>query len=147
MDIDAKNADILWQRGISLYYLNRFDDAVEQFARDVRLNPRDSEEAIWALVSQARKGGNFEDLQKDIIKIEGELRPYIKTAYDVFAGTKPVSECKFFLFPCLLLVLNLWRSVIRVSPRAPSCAVLVGHQARTSAKCGANISPDDEASL
>jgi lipoprotein NlpI len=55
MEIDPRYGDVLWQRGLSLYYLDRFDDAAAQFQRDVRLNPRDSEEAIWNLISLARK--------------------------------------------------------------------------------------------
>ena len=60
MEIDPRYGDVLWQRGLSLYYLDRFDDAAAQFQRDVRLNPRDSEEAIWNLISLARKREFFE---------------------------------------------------------------------------------------
>ena len=54
IEIDASYADYLWQRGLSLYYAERFEDAASQFLRDVRLNPRDTEEAIWNTISKAR---------------------------------------------------------------------------------------------
>ena len=39
----------LWQRGLSLYYADRFKDGAEQFATDVAVNPNDTEESIWNL--------------------------------------------------------------------------------------------------
>lgn len=40
----------LWQRGLSLYYADRFADGAEQFAADVAVNPNDTEEQIWHLL-------------------------------------------------------------------------------------------------
>ena len=34
----------LWQRGLSLYYENKFEEGSEQFRQDVGVNPNDSEE-------------------------------------------------------------------------------------------------------
>lgn len=45
----------LWQRGISYYYLDRFDEASKQFRIDVRVNPSDVEEIVWDIASQLRK--------------------------------------------------------------------------------------------
>ena len=39
--LDASKSPQLWQRGLSLFYLNRFADAATQFALDVSLNPID----------------------------------------------------------------------------------------------------------
>ena len=36
----------LWQRGLSLYYVERFGEGAEQFAIDVSVNPNDTEEQI-----------------------------------------------------------------------------------------------------
>ena len=44
----------LWQRGISLYYANRFSDASDQFQWDVQVNPNDVEEIVWDMAAQAR---------------------------------------------------------------------------------------------
>ena len=35
---------ILWQRGLSLYYADRFTDCAKQFRDDIALNPQDAEE-------------------------------------------------------------------------------------------------------
>jgi tetratricopeptide (TPR) repeat protein len=91
--LEPSSADYLWQRGLSLYYLDRFNDAADQFLRDVRLNPRDTEESIWRLISQARVDpGGFRAAQERMIPIEGETRPYMRAIYDVFAGRRPVAE-------------------------------------------------------
>ena len=93
IELDPSSADYLWQRGLSLYYVDRFDEAAEQFLRDVRLNPRDTEESIWRLISQARsEPGGFSSAQARMISIEGETRPYMRAIYDVFAGRRPVAE-------------------------------------------------------
>jgi tetratricopeptide (TPR) repeat protein len=42
----------LWQRGLALYYLGRFEDAATQFREDVAVNPNDTEEV----------GSNFQGL-------------------------------------------------------------------------------------
>ena len=40
----------LWQRGLSLYYVQRYAEGAKQFRDDVAVNPNDTEESIWALV-------------------------------------------------------------------------------------------------
>ena len=44
----------MWQRGLSLYYAERFVEGAEQFRKDVKVNPNDTEEAIWAFLCDAR---------------------------------------------------------------------------------------------
>ena len=44
----------MWQRGLSLYYAERFSEGSEQFRKDVKVNPNDTEEAIWAFLCDAR---------------------------------------------------------------------------------------------
>jgi hypothetical protein len=44
----------LWQRGISLYYADRFREASDQFRFDVTVNPNDVEEIVWDIASQLR---------------------------------------------------------------------------------------------
>lgn len=125
MELDPRYGDVLWQRvnqahpislarcglacfdmlppsdlfqGLSLYYLDKYDEAAAQFQRDVRLNPRDSEEAIWKLAALARKpGSDFQALQKEILPILPDSRPYMKAAYLVFAGQKPPEELERFV--------------------------------------------------
>ena len=47
-------APYLWQRGISYYYLDRFEDGHVQFRRDVAVNPNDVEEIVWDVACLAR---------------------------------------------------------------------------------------------
>jgi tetratricopeptide (TPR) repeat protein len=44
----------LWQRGLSYYYVDRFDAASRQFRVDVQVNPNDAEEIVWDIASQLR---------------------------------------------------------------------------------------------
>lgn len=49
---------MLWQRGISLYYVGRFEEGAMQFRNDIDINPNDTEEAIWTALCEARGGAN-----------------------------------------------------------------------------------------
>jgi hypothetical protein len=52
--LDGRRAPYMWQRGLSLYYLDDFDAGAAQFRRDVAVNPNDTEEAIWAFLCEVR---------------------------------------------------------------------------------------------
>lgn len=81
----------LWTRGISLYYLDRFEDGSKQFRGDVSFNPHDTEEAIWAFVCDAPTMG-FKQAQQHMLKVQGEDRPYMQTLYSLFQGDGSVNE-------------------------------------------------------
>jgi len=78
-------ANRLWQRGLSLYYADRFMEGAKQFRDDVALNPNDTEESIWAMLCEARILG-FEEARRQMITIAGERRPYMRAIYDLFRG-------------------------------------------------------------
>ena len=44
----------LWQRGLALYYADRFDDGVKQFETHQTVNSQDVENAVWHLLCAAR---------------------------------------------------------------------------------------------
>ncbi|KAK2403167.1 Tetratricopeptide repeat (TPR) superfamily protein [Trifolium repens] len=46
IELDPRQKAYLWQRGLSLYYLDRFEEGAEQFRIDVAQNPNDTEESI-----------------------------------------------------------------------------------------------------
>jgi tetratricopeptide (TPR) repeat protein len=48
----------LWQRGLSYYYTDQFDNASRQFRTDVQVNPADVEEIVWDIASQLRRSGD-----------------------------------------------------------------------------------------
>jgi tetratricopeptide (TPR) repeat protein len=45
----------MWQRGLSYYYADRFQEAAQQFQTDVKVNPLDVEEIVWDIASQWRR--------------------------------------------------------------------------------------------
>ncbi|KHN16091.1 hypothetical protein glysoja_012067 [Glycine soja] len=57
IQLDPRQKAYLWQRGLSLYYLNRFEEAAEQFRLDVAQNPNDTEESIWCFLCEAQLFG------------------------------------------------------------------------------------------
>ncbi|KAJ8604579.1 hypothetical protein CTAYLR_007639 [Chrysophaeum taylorii] len=78
--LEPKLATRLWQRGLSLYYANRFEDAAAQFASDVAENPNDTEESIWNYLALARARGP-RSARKQLIVISGERRPVMRLVY------------------------------------------------------------------
>jgi len=54
--LDPAAAPWMWQRGIALYLLGRFDECAAQFVAYRGINPADAESAVWhfACVAQAR---------------------------------------------------------------------------------------------
>ena len=61
----------LWQRGLSLYYADKFKEGAEQFKSDVAVNPNDAE-SIWYFLCLARLEG-FRAAKADLLKV-GEDR-------------------------------------------------------------------------
>lgn len=78
----------LWQRGLSLYYADRFVDGADQFKTDVAVNPNDTEEAIWHLLCLARiTPGGIEAARKDMLRVGRDRRPVMRAALELFEGT------------------------------------------------------------
>jgi len=98
---EAKNKmpdleNYLWQRGLSLYYMNEYDKCADQFKRDVIINKDDTEEAVWNLACKTQsnyeqgKGEKSLDLaRKNMLPIKSDRRPIMNTVYNVFKGTLP----------------------------------------------------------
>ncbi|KAH7521101.1 hypothetical protein JRO89_XSUnG0112300 [Xanthoceras sorbifolium] len=57
IELDPRQKAYLWQRGLSLYYLDRFEDGAEQFRIDVSQNPNDTEESLWCFLCEAQLYG------------------------------------------------------------------------------------------
>ncbi|KAF6161677.1 hypothetical protein GIB67_033170 [Kingdonia uniflora] len=57
IELDPRQKAYLWQRGLSLYYLDRFAEGAEQFRLDVAQNPNDTEESIWCFLCEAQLYG------------------------------------------------------------------------------------------
>lgn len=77
----------LWQRGISLYYAERYADGAAQFAADVALNPNDTEESIWHMLCKSRQQGvGFDAARTGKLKVGSDPRPIMRAADEMFAG-------------------------------------------------------------
>ena len=83
--LDESKRPYLWQRGLSLYYVQEFKKGSEQFRIDVAVNPNDTEESIWALMCEAMMSG-FDKAQSDLLVVGRDVRPVMRAAYEMFRG-------------------------------------------------------------
>ncbi len=75
----------LWQRGLSLYYADKFADGREQFETHQTVNTADVENAAWHFLCVARLEG-VEGARKHFIPIEGDSRIPMREVHQLFAG-------------------------------------------------------------
>ncbi|CAH2054978.1 unnamed protein product [Thlaspi arvense] len=81
--LDPRQKAYLWQRGLSLYYLDRFEAGAEQFRLDVAQNPNDTEESIWCFLCEARLHG-IDVARKQFLEVGRDSRPVMREAYNLF---------------------------------------------------------------
>ena len=74
----------LWQRGLSLYYADRFADGAEQFAADVAVNPNDTEEQIWHLLCLSQVKGSLDAARPFKLTVGTDRRPVMRAAQALF---------------------------------------------------------------
>ena len=75
----------LWQRGLALYYADKFKEGREQFETHQTVNTADVENAAWHFICVARLEG-VEGARKNFIPIEGDSRVPMKEVHQLFAG-------------------------------------------------------------
>lgn len=75
----------LWQRGLALYYADKFKEGREQFETHQTVNTDDVENAAWHFLCVARLEG-VEGARKHFIPIEGDSRVPMKEVHQLFAG-------------------------------------------------------------
>ncbi|KAJ1283686.1 hypothetical protein BS78_03G147100 [Paspalum vaginatum] len=83
IEMDPRQKQYLWQRGLSLYYLDRFEEGAEQFRIDVAANPNDTEESIWCFLCEAQLYG-IEEARKRFLEVGLDSRPVMREAYALF---------------------------------------------------------------
>lgn len=77
-----------WQRGISLYYADRYEDGVAQFESHQTVNGRDVENAVWHFLCAVRaKGGSVKKAREKIYPFAGDSRVPLKEVHALFKGT------------------------------------------------------------
>ncbi|CAL8468507.1 g8047 [Coccomyxa elongata] len=87
LSLDPAIRPYLWQRGLSLFYAEQYEEASRQFRDDVAVNPNDTEEAIWAFLAEAQLIGH-EKARQDILKVGEDPRPVMRAAYTAFQDGK-----------------------------------------------------------
>ena len=75
----------LWQRGLALYYADKFAEGRDQFETHQTVNTADVENAAWHFLCVARLEG-VEGARKHFIPIEGDTRVPMKEVHQLFAG-------------------------------------------------------------
>ncbi|XLT28834.1 hypothetical protein HN873_060126, partial [Arachis hypogaea] len=68
IELDPRQKAYLWQRGLSLYYLDRFEEGAEQFRLDVAQNSNDTEESICCFLCEAQLYG-VDEARKRYLKV------------------------------------------------------------------------------
>lgn len=87
LDADAGIRPFLWQRGLSLYYRDRFAEGAAQFRDDVAVNPNDTEESIWAFLCESALQGP-EAARRSMLQVRKSKR----VSHD--CSTRRVLSCK-----------------------------------------------------
>jgi tetratricopeptide (TPR) repeat protein len=75
----------LWQRGLSYYYAERFEEGAKQFEVDLTVNAQDVEETVWRYLCIARlKGVN--EAQNSLLVVKNDPRLVMRNVYELYAG-------------------------------------------------------------
>lgn len=75
----------LWQRGLALYYLDRFQDGADQFESHRTVNGQDVENAVWHFACVA-KASSFDDARKQLMPIQRDPRAPMMQIHQLYAG-------------------------------------------------------------
>jgi lipoprotein NlpI len=75
----------LWQRGLALYYAERYADGKDQFEVHQTANSHDVENAVWHFICVARLEG-VEKARELLIPISGDDRVPMAQIHALFAG-------------------------------------------------------------
>ena len=103
-----KLSPFLWQRGISLYYADAFQEASNQFQLDVKVNPLDVEEIVWDIASQNRLHQFQQDSNKELSSSssshylslppgKSDRRKIMSVIYSLFRNEYNVQEQDLFM--------------------------------------------------
>jgi lipoprotein NlpI len=75
----------LWQRGIALYYAERYTDCRLQFESHRTVNPNDVENAAWHFLCAAREKSPAE-AKRLLLPVGPDARAPMRQVYSMFAG-------------------------------------------------------------
>lgn len=81
----------LWQRGIALYYADKFQEGLDQFSVHRNVNPNDVENAFWHFMCNARVNG-VEAAKKDVLLAGFDRRVPLMQVQQLIQGKGTVEE-------------------------------------------------------
>ena len=81
----------LWQRGIALYYVGRYQDCREQFESHRLVNPNDVENAAWHFLCVARADSPAAALEA-LLPVGPDSRAPMREIYQMFRGERSPAE-------------------------------------------------------
>ena len=81
----------LWQRGLSLYYADRFEDGREQFESHRSVNPNDVENPAWHFACVARLEG-LEAAREQMLPVGPDRRVPMREIIAYYRGEGPPAE-------------------------------------------------------
>ncbi|HZM92350.1 MAG TPA: hypothetical protein VFB92_02980 [Vicinamibacterales bacterium] len=76
----------LWQRGIALYYLGRYDDCRKQFESHRTVNPNDVENPAWHFLCVAH-AESPQKARAALLPVGPDQRSPMREVYEMFKGT------------------------------------------------------------
>ena len=76
----------LWQRGIALYYVGRYNDCRAQFESHRTVNPADVENAAWHFACVAR-AESPDSARKKLLPVGPDPRRPMREIYQMFGGS------------------------------------------------------------
>ncbi len=76
----------LWQRGIALYYVGRYDDCRKQFESHRTVNPNDVENPAWHFLCVAH-AESPQKARAAILPVGPDQRSPMREVYEMFKGT------------------------------------------------------------
>jgi lipoprotein NlpI len=76
----------LWQRGIALYYMGRYDDCRKQFESHRTVNPNDVENPAWHFLCVAH-AESAQKARAALLPVGPDQRPPMREVYEMFRGT------------------------------------------------------------
>jgi len=91
IELDPQVKPYLWQRGISLYYADKFQEGLDQFAVHREVNPNDVENAFWHFLCNVKLNG-LEAAQKDVLLAGYDQRVPLMQVQQLIQGKLSVDE-------------------------------------------------------
>ncbi len=85
VELDPRRGPGHWQRGISYYYAERYDDGRQQFEGYQTVDSADVENAVWRFLCVAR-AKDLKAAEKEILRIGDDRRVPMRQIYEMFAG-------------------------------------------------------------